>query len=863
MKTGFKTILRSAVLLVVSMTAAGCAKDDMPSQYSGELLPVLLGTGGEQAYASRTASDGNEWHLTDEIGVFVIFSEGTLPGDILSEGGTAADNVRHSVVPHNTDASKASFNTSNNEIMYYPKTGEVDIIAYRPHRAYRTRVGAIDDNCICSVDVRGQNTVERQVSLDMLYAKKTGVAGSEDVVDLEFDHVMSKVTLHVRAGDGISAADILAVGSTDVIFNGMPVTAMVALADGTSTAGTVNEQAVFSPLKAASAPDGYQASFTAIVVPQAANSYQGRTVTFRIGAGNYVMRIPDSNAFTAGNHYLYQVTVTRTGVVIGGYGIADWNLAPQEVGVFAPGIYTADDLVAFSAQWNATADIAAGQLRTEAQAAVIADWSDNGRADGVVRVRADIDMGGVANFDPIGSRDGSDGWPFTGIFDGGHFTVGNLKIDVGTDNLAGLFGFVSGGKVRNVILDKCDITGGGYVGGITGLVRDGGTIGECKVTEAKIVSGSQYSGGIAGVNNNGSISECSVSGSLVTAGQYSGGIAGLTGDNGTIGMCEVTGATVTASGNEAGGIVGFVRDKAAVSACGVTGVAVTADRNAGGIAGSNGNQSFSGGTIGGCRAEGITVTARINNAGGIVGVNYGGITRSCIVAGGYMTAGSGTAVGETRGTVGGIAGYNTVSGSQINDCRVNGVTVVSEADQAGGIVGYSSDRAVIRGCSATDAVVTAVQTNAGGIVGHISSNSVVSGCLVVGGAMKANQQAGGIAGQNTEGGIISGSIASPGSLTVNSGTGIGVVVGYMPTLGGIVSVCYWGQLTGLNAIGLGGLMTGGGSFNRTTFGNFFNTGLLGETPVVLMNAAILLNDPASPYRWRSGGAGEYPIIYMP
>lgn len=906
MKTKLKTILRlSVILLATSLMSTGCSKEDISNSDDKSLSPLILGTGGRQVselsegLSSRTMPGGNKWHSSDEIGVFMVSTQGTLPGNILSESGVAADNIKHSTTPHSTDASKASFEPlNNNEIIYYPKTGKVDIIAYHPHCVYGNDAGKITSDCIYNIDITDQNSEAKQVGIDMLYAKKVGIERSEAIVDLEFGHVMSKITLYIKAGNGVNISDISGINATDVLFKGMPVTAEIDLTDGACSSGNVSEGTVFSPLKAVSAPESYQASFTAILIPQAINEYTGRSININVGNRDYILEIPDTDVFAAGNHYTYQISVNKTNIIINSIDIVDWNLTLQEeVGVRAPGIYTSDDLVAFSSQWNATVSLTGADRKT-AQNAVIADWSDNGQADGVIRVRADIDMSNVVNFAPIGSRTMTDNWGFTGTFDGGHFTISNLNVNRGTDNYAGLFGNIAGGKIRDVILDNCDITGNYHVGGISGSSSASSLISNCFVTGIKIMSNQNNAGGIVGNNDSGSIISGCVAQNITVAtkANRSGGITGFN-NGGIVSGCTMTGSYVTADQRNAAGIVGENNNGGVIDNCQVNGGSMTANITTGGIVGWN---TGLGSEIQGCHVENAIMVSKDIQAGGIVGLNSsyaairdcsvikttikaetdesGGIAgqnaTNCIISGCLVTDISVTAVVDDGG---GIAGQNNVG--TIDNCRVENTTVTTNGNNAGGITGENSSDSYINGCSVTGTNITASYNSggiaglnygsisgcpvsggtlssnqySGGIVGY--NNNIISACLVTGSTITANQSdCGGIAGYNYTNAIIVGCVSSPDE--INADISKGVVIGNNEAT---VTTCYWGILGSLNAVG-SGEVTDCGSFIRIGFGNFFDIGIV-STPIEAMNASIQSHHTTTPYRWESGGFGNYPITY--
>ena len=167
---------------------------------------------------------------------------------------------------------------------------------------------------------------------------------------------------------------------------------------------------------------------------------------------------------------------------------------------------------------------------------------------------ADIDLSGIRSgegWTPIGSY-GATG--FAGIYDGNGHTISGLYIKSSKDGL-GLFGYVTGGTVKNVVLSLCDISGNNFVGGIVGY--NNGTIDGCAVKDGIVrVSGTFCNGGgISGMVYGGTVSNCLVENTTLE-GNYSS-LGGITGSmfNATVSGCSVTGGSIN-GGSHAGGIAG-------------------------------------------------------------------------------------------------------------------------------------------------------------------------------------------------------------------------------------------------------------------------------------------------------------------
>ena len=140
---------------------------------------------------------------------------------------------------------------------------------------------------------------------------------------------------------------------------------------------------------------------------------------------------------------------------------------------------------------------------------------------------------------------------FTGVYDGGGYSISNLNIPSATAEYQGLFGYIGeGGVVKNVALRNVNISSANdYAGGITGY--NVGTIENCYVTGT--VSGGSLVGGIAGMTYHGVIKNCYTTCNVTGSAWDAGGISGLN-NGGTVQYCYATG---TVTGTEmVGGIVG-------------------------------------------------------------------------------------------------------------------------------------------------------------------------------------------------------------------------------------------------------------------------------------------------------------------
>ena len=491
--------------------------------------------------------------------------------------------------------------------------------------------------------------------------------------------------------------------------------------------------------------------------------------------------------------------------------------------------------------------------------------SGNTYAGDTVKLGANLNLSGIANWVSIGYTTAI---TFKGIFDGGGYTISNLKIASTTRNQVGLFGNASG-EIRNLNLTNASITSThAYVGIIVGDFDVGGTgIFNCTVTNSTVSAPTVADvGGLAGLAF-GIVENCHVSNVTVNGGSAVGGVIGRIGNstNGgtTVVNCSATNVTVkTNTANYAGGIVGIAYQGRIRNCHAVDGTIESFALGAGGIlavghlttAGGDGLTHISDCTVSATNptTNPFTVKANTNESGGMVGYLFGTITNSWAKATVTSIGNSaGGVVGILRGQafncyaesdvsgvnyVGGFAGqliaktterYNGI----IDSCTAN--SQVSGSTYVGGLVGYVNGNTYsyceVRNSGSTSAVYGF--SNVGGLVGRVAFNtSRVDNCTTSG-TLYANAAAsayfGGVVGYVLDAKEIV-NCSSTVDIHHNSYltmSAVGGIAGYI-RWGRIASCHYQGSVTSL------GVVEG---TTRVTEGGYRIGGLVGVTTSGITN----------------------------
>ena len=328
----------------------------------------------------------------------------------------------------------------------------------------------------------------------------------------------------------------------------------------------------------------------------------------------------------------------------------------------------------------------------------------NKNLTGSYALNANLDMGNVKNFVPLGTQS----TPFTGALIGQGYVIDNLTIS-STNPFLGLFGMIgTGGRVSNIALTDESITSLGFntyaaVGGLAG--ENDGKVSSSYVTGT--VTDKSAPGDVGGLigANIGTVQQ-SYASDAVTALQFTT-LGGLVGNNsGTISQSYATGAVNGApssglSGGLVGGLVGS--NNGTISISYATGKVSGPDFGfVGGLVGQNNSDPVLA-TITSSYASGVVSGGQYAYVGGLVGDNNGVIAKSFA---------KGSALVGDQGAGGGLVGLNA---GIINQSYATSKTTGTDYTQLGGLAGYNLGS--ISQSYATGAVAGGVGTEAGGLVG--------------------------------------------------------------------------------------------------------------------------------------------------
>ena len=172
-----------------------------------------------------------------------------------------------------------------------------------------------------STDATNQ-TAENQPLIDFLYA--SGATASKDAPtvsftgDHAFTHRMSQVTLTFIEGDDMDLD-----GAWGYTLGGLKLQGTFNPQDGTATADDVEAKPLVLSLSEVETANARYTASSLILFPQDAASI-ALTVTLSGQPYTATLTVKDGK-LQPGNNYTWDVTVSKTGLVVGDAEIEDWN----------------------------------------------------------------------------------------------------------------------------------------------------------------------------------------------------------------------------------------------------------------------------------------------------------------------------------------------------------------------------------------------------------------------------------------------------------------------------------------------------------------------------------------------------------
>ena len=298
-----------ALALVMSMQ--GCSKDlvvtDEPNDPE-KFEEVQLRLTGEVAYMTpETRLDANGFEDGDAFGVYV-----STKSD-LQISNNKADNKKF-VYNGSTGVIEAS---SGNDISWSSNSEKFNIYAYYPYIS-----GVTNANEIPFSIKTDQTSSDNYYGSDFLRATKTNVEKTTEAVELQFKHLMSKISISLTLDESFPEDEFSAAvenNKVELTIEGLITDCTIDLEKEVSN--SINPITIGNT-KTSIKANGSGKSYTAIIPPQNANDVKFR---LRIGDKYYSSTLKSVN-YASGKEYSYNFIVKKTsGMSIKSTSISSWS----------------------------------------------------------------------------------------------------------------------------------------------------------------------------------------------------------------------------------------------------------------------------------------------------------------------------------------------------------------------------------------------------------------------------------------------------------------------------------------------------------------------------------------------------------
>lgn len=319
-------VLRNLVMMTAVLSLTACSNDENEALDGPVAAKITASIGGEV----KTRAIDQNWTATDAIGVRAVSVSGTTTG-VTSEMVDKYKNVKYT----NGNAGTSGTFTSDDGIWFEDAQETVTFAAYYPYQESSAKnVLPGTDGVVTGGNTSSLNDTQvNQEKVDFLFATGATASKSASTVQFsdanQFQHKMARIILNVKLGDGFTSKEpsqISALTLGGLIHEGtFNVTTGEAKASNTATA--ISDWSILNNYKT-TPTDTY--SYSMIVYPQTLSS--ALIFTAVVNSQNYVNSISIKPALAAGNSYEYTITINKTGLVVSGCTIADWNKQTEQTG---------------------------------------------------------------------------------------------------------------------------------------------------------------------------------------------------------------------------------------------------------------------------------------------------------------------------------------------------------------------------------------------------------------------------------------------------------------------------------------------------------------------------------------------------
>lgn len=275
---------------VVAMVSCSNNVENVPTTPETDRLPINIST-------TLTRATDSAFEAGDKVGIFVVNEPNAL-----ATSGNHVDNMGF------TYSSKW---TPDTPIYWLDQTTKADFYCYYPYAE------AANTTAHTFATKADQSSLANYKASEFLWGKTTGIAPTEEAVNITTNHTFSNALVILKPGDGFTE-ESLAAATKSVKICGVKTNATINLATGVATAnGNATEVTPYL--------DGAQ--YRALIVPQ--TTAEGALIVVTVDGVDYTLT--RSMTFKANKQHKFTVTLNKVsnGVNV---GIGGWETDEEDYG---------------------------------------------------------------------------------------------------------------------------------------------------------------------------------------------------------------------------------------------------------------------------------------------------------------------------------------------------------------------------------------------------------------------------------------------------------------------------------------------------------------------------------------------------
>lgn len=296
------------LLAAAALTLAACNNDEVTTVPTGDVALQV------NASISKTATRaaGTAWAENDLIGITTTTNPATA--------------TQYANVCYRYDGTQFQPQPS---AIYFQDLNEVEFSAYYPFAGTNGTSAGTVTKTITAAD----QTADAQPQIDYLFASGATASKNSPTVnftgDNAFSHCMTQISVRFTEGDDVDFTGLM----TGYTLAGLYMTGTFNTETGEAT-GNADEEDLTITLDNVTATGGVYTTNPVIVFPQSATSID-MTVDIKNTAGDMqaqtyraTLTVPAAGNGTGlqpGYHYVFPVTVSKTGLIVGTAEIKDWE----------------------------------------------------------------------------------------------------------------------------------------------------------------------------------------------------------------------------------------------------------------------------------------------------------------------------------------------------------------------------------------------------------------------------------------------------------------------------------------------------------------------------------------------------------